>query len=833
MPDRTVISHTYAAHSAKQLPTSITVQPGNAQLPPRTLGTQQFDGLERLTRINVGGRIEQLHYEGGRLQISRRVTPAGKHIDVEYKPGLTYRPTAIKPPEGDATFDYDPLNGELATSSNARGTLSFTYSQAGHLDSETWKEPTTAQPWVTRYTSSLKGRLMLRTDIGNEVTEAEYHKTNGRIIAMRQGQLQAAFEYDACGRLYRTTSTDMGNGNTLTTTLAFDDIGREIERTLELNDAQGQPVQPVRSIELSYLTDGNVKSRHLRVDNRTALLENYEYDLRGRLEVYACSGDQLPKDRFGNAIVKQYFEFDAFDNITYSRTDFDDGSQNITHFSFADEDPCKLIKAVHSHFDYQELATDFTYDPDGNLMHDTQGQQLHYDSLGRLMGVSTAAGQPITSYDYDAHDILVATKNEDQPETLRFYSGDRLSDTIHNGQHTQLLHLDSQPLGQQSPGDGSQTLLLLSDAKHSVIAESQADQLRSAMYTAYGEFSSDAPFKSLLAFNGEVRDAVGGWYLLGQGYRAYDPSLMRFFNPDPSSPFGAGGINCYKYCSGNPIAFSDPSGRTQQNDLITNPWFGIGVSVATAIFGIIVSLITFNPGPAAAAFKLSTASAVGTLIVNTAGIAAATVGATTSAPVFVGAAAAFTSGVASAYSLTTTIGTTFASFGVEGASAFVQDEHANRWLTLVALAVGAIALPGLKTFKPPKFYKAPIKSSSGSDRYFEEHFRTMMDYEADVMSGTDKVTTVLDVPDFSNARKVRALRYKLFEAAATEGADPIPTQGVEYSGPQTTTRKKGPTITTSKATIEESPPERRQEFMRGRQSNHKKNRTFRVLEELI
>jgi len=66
----------------------------------------------------------------------------------------------------------------------------------------------------------------------------------------------------------------------------------------------------------------------------------------------------------------------------------------------------------------------------------------------------------------------------------------------------------------------------------------------------------------LLAFNGEVRDQASGWYLLGQGYRAYNPTLMRFHSPDSLSPFGAGGVNPYGYCQGNPIAFQDPTGHS-------------------------------------------------------------------------------------------------------------------------------------------------------------------------------------------------------------------------------------------------------------------------------
>ena len=209
LPDRTVIRRAYAAHSATPLISSLSVQPGNVLLPAIVVGKQEFDGLERLTKTTVGGRVEQLHYEGGRLQASRRITPAGKQIDYEYKPGLTSQPTMIKPPEGNSTFDYDLLNGNLQSSSNARGTYSFSYTNAGHLSLESWKDAGHPDPWVTRYSSSLKGRQLSRTDVGGEVTEADYDPVNGRLRSVRQCQLQADFAYDNCGRQYRTISTDL------------------------------------------------------------------------------------------------------------------------------------------------------------------------------------------------------------------------------------------------------------------------------------------------------------------------------------------------------------------------------------------------------------------------------------------------------------------------------------------------------------------------------------------------------------------------------------------------------------------------------------------------
>lgn len=63
-----------------------------------------------------------------------------------------------------------------------------------------------------------------------------------------------------------------------------------------------------------------------------------------------------------------------------------------------------------------------------------------------------------------------------------------------------------------------------------------------------------------LGFNGELCELLTGHYLLGNGYRAFNPVLMRFNSPDHLSPFEGGGINAYAYCQGDPVSYRDPHG---------------------------------------------------------------------------------------------------------------------------------------------------------------------------------------------------------------------------------------------------------------------------------
>lgn len=164
-----------------------------------------------------------------------------------------------------------------------------------------------------------------------------------------------------------------------------------------------------------------------------------------------------------------------------------------------------------------------------------------------------------------------------------------------------------------------------------MVAESQQDTLRTSVFSAYGKRHSDDAPQSPLAFNGEFLDPFNEWYLLGKGYRAYNPALMRFHTRDSLSPFSSGGVNPYGYCRGNPIALRDPTGHTaigwsgrlrRPDEDITpglpggnsNVWAWIFVALgAAATVGLIVSAgFTFGATlkPAVISFKLTLAKAV-------------------------------------------------------------------------------------------------------------------------------------------------------------------------------------------------------------------------------
>jgi len=105
------------------------------------------------------------------------------------------------------------------------------------------------------------------------------------------------------------------------------------------------------------------------------------------------------------------------------------------------------------------------------------------------------------------------------------------------------------------------TLLFATDAHNTPLSQLQEGRVLPFAHEAYGGRAPAGDRATAMGFNGQLRETATGWYHLGNGHRVYNPVLRRFHSPDLLSPFGAGGLNAYAYCEGDPINFTDPTGR--------------------------------------------------------------------------------------------------------------------------------------------------------------------------------------------------------------------------------------------------------------------------------
>lgn len=107
--------------------------------------------------------------------------------------------------------------------------------------------------------------------------------------------------------------------------------------------------------------------------------------------------------------------------------------------------------------------------------------------------------------------------------------------------------------------------LLAIDELHSPLMAVSASGKQTKAYLPYGFSPALQATGGRMGFNGQYAEPMTGHYLLGNGHRAYNPSLMCFLSSDRFSPFDGGGVNTYSYCQRDPINHSDPSGRMRRN----------------------------------------------------------------------------------------------------------------------------------------------------------------------------------------------------------------------------------------------------------------------------
>ena len=164
-------------------------------------------------------------------------------------------------------------------------------------------------------------------------------------------------------------------------------------------------------------------------------------------------------------------------------------------------------------------------------------------------------------YAYDPLDRHIKSGGSQGGETQVFYNNDRVATEIKGNTAYRVFETDNAVLAQQTTTpSGVETALIAHDDKRSTLATLTGEQHTPVAYTAAGYSPADE--QRVLGFNGERDDKTTGHYLLGNGYRAFNPVLMRFNSPDSWSPFGDGGINAYAYCAGDPVNRTDPTGHS-------------------------------------------------------------------------------------------------------------------------------------------------------------------------------------------------------------------------------------------------------------------------------
>lgn len=403
LADRALVHRDYALHSTGDLPELIQVtRRGGSE--PSVLGLQRFDGLDRLVESTTGGRLRSLEYEPGQRKPKAVITPKKKRIEYKYVPQLGEEAVERKQVDAGITghFDYDPQNARLLSCSEHGVAMTRDYFSTGELKSETCSFDG-GKPYEMKYVHSLQGKMLSYIDVLGAEQSYSYDGA-ARLKSTRLGTLHSNFEYDDLGRndFFETIDNTPGEpARRLGTQLKFDDFDREISRTFDFGDAK-------QTLSQRYDKADRIIGKVLRQGKELLRREVFDYDERGRLVEYTCSGidEYLPVDPYGNRIRRQTFRFDAVDNITRVLTAHAQGEVDVVYHFANLADPAQLTGFTVRGMSEQPIEVRLEYDDDGNMVVDEQGRQLAYDALGRLESVNGFA------YGYDPLDRLVS---QEQP----------------------------------------------------------------------------------------------------------------------------------------------------------------------------------------------------------------------------------------------------------------------------------------------------------------------------------------------------------------------------------------------------------------------------------
>ncbi|KAF3221860.1 hypothetical protein TWF679_007075 [Orbilia oligospora] len=583
-PDGSTTSTKYVTRSSEALPIAIIND-------DHTIAEQSFDGLNRVASKTVSGRTTTFTYTDISPEPSKVSTPAGERYDLELEPTLDYAVTQLATSDDTCTILYDNQTAAVLQLKNSFCTKDYKYLPSGPLASET-VQIDGKQALSSTMTYSMAGKLKTYTDVHGQQHEIEYDGF-GRPQELTQGLLRVMFSYDGSNRLSKIVVYE-ADSLSLTTLIEYDEFGREVGRTshkgFNVLQRSSQAYGKTGLVIMRNLDDG--EGNNLR-------REAFQYDSLSRLIDYQCDGSQPPIDEREQGIRRQQFRFDSYHNLRTVVTIFDDGTQNIKDYVPDEKVPSQISRITNTHGSYP-ASIDLRYNANGYLTRDEENRTLEYNAMGRLSTVRDAQNQIISEYRYDAAGKLVCQRVPGESDKYFYYNGDTLAAVTVGNQKISYVSDGARYWGQTvQHGEEAHSQTWISDPQQSVLCwfdSQEPNHAHYAKYTAYG-YGKEGPS---IGFNGQWRDPVTGWYHLGNGYRVYNPVLMRFHTPDTWSPFKSGEINPYTYCLGDPINRIDPTGHFSifGIDFSGRNLFVMGVGL---VVGIAVGVLTAGAGFAVAA----------------------------------------------------------------------------------------------------------------------------------------------------------------------------------------------------------------------------------------
>lgn len=563
LPENLSLSFEYESFSRESLYKKICLN-------NTTLGSRLYDGLGRTILESCNGYETEYKYTTSSLYPTESITPLATS-NVLYNANLRHitQHSIIQQESLTTKYNLDSVSGLLKMSQTANDTCEYEYDTIGRLSNQI---QTTGELSVNMtHTYSLTGKIMTETDYLNQRIDYEYDifgrllkkiwfNSNSDIV-----NASVSLEYDNFSRLKVYNYALLDTTKYVQVTLDYDERSQEKTRTY---------ISPGGTISINQLfTESHQLSQRVQKNNNIIVLtENFQYDLLGRLINYKNTGSNGPVDEYGLQIQAEDYTFNDTSSLSCLKRTFINGEENIVNFYFENfAHPQLLTRLTNTHPNYLSNIP-FQYDECGNLVAAGEANYT-YDPSNKLIGVRTETNT--VSYEYNSEDSLNRIKNVDKELQYLWFDQSTLLNESSQSQQLSYHKIDDIIIGAYGSGTQTRHCLMTTTNQGTPIMtwtyEAEEVSEQSYRFTPYGQRSGidEDQFSLPIGANSERLDTSVNLYPLGGGFRAFNPSIMRFLSADPLSPFEEGGLNAYAYASGDPINFSDPSGQSTKDTLKT------------------------------------------------------------------------------------------------------------------------------------------------------------------------------------------------------------------------------------------------------------------------
>lgn len=603
------------------------------------IGTKTYDGVGRMSSKTVNGATWNYEYDPAKGSATNawRVTNARQQSMLfEYVPGMDALQRSAASTETSATLDSAKVAdnsfafatgttadgthpiGSLMSATGDHGSYNYTYTANGKVKTAT--QVVNGKPTVTfdyqKYTVQGKPlAIQVTKDGADPIDIAITYDQFGRLHTTTQNGLVSEYSYDLLGRVYSLTIYEAATG-----------IGSPIQTTvMQYNPYNGMERKRTTTVggkvtvqEYVHFPDNLIKQRTTTVTGTDAgtLVENFTYDGKGRLSSYEIadgySAGMLPTNEHGQAFVKQEMVHNALDNLKTMTVTFPNQDVNTSTYTYEKtrlKSVTNSLTAAGNVHAYPATVT-LDYNADGDLISVTSvdgggatlnSTSMTYNPFSRVSAIDSVA------YAYDCFNRLVSAGDD----TYYYKGGDRFLDHNSGGEWTSFMTHGVVPIAEFGAGPRK---ILGTDASNTVFSVTVSGSAQNTTYSPQGIGNNS----SKVGYTGEFQDIHAGGYHLGNGTRLYLPHLGIFNSMDSKSPFSIGGVNPYRYCQGDPVNFSDPSGQSGIIAFLISA--AIGVAVAAAAEGIRAGIsgtkFNWKGFLKDAAFSIATAG-VGTALTTT------------------------------------------------------------------------------------------------------------------------------------------------------------------------------------------------------------------------